>query len=250
MAQDPQWFANQVLCRLSGVRRGSQPGQFYARCPVPAHGDRHASFAIRPGDKMTIVYHCQEGCAPEEIRDALAGLGVPDEHLGQYGTPEYEARRQVRATSEERRELERLRRELADLKTTVNGLLNTKMTQAMRHVRIQAVIEGGEVPDEKRAFIALAKRAGVSQSKCYETWDQVCMATGQPECVTEDHVVLTRPDGERQVVQRSAYVRFTSEGRKFPEREKSGSPRGKTDETDTAIEALRSAGLTPDKPAA
>ena len=252
MAQDPQWFTNQILCRLSSVRRGSEPGQFYARCPVPAHGDRHASFAIRPGDKMTIVYHCQEGCAPEEIRDALAALGVPDEHLGLYGTPEYEARRRIRATSEERRELERTRRELADLKSAVNDLLNTKMTQALRHIRIQAAIEGVGLPAERKGFIALAARAGVSQSKRYEAWDQVYTAGAQPECVTEDHVVLTRPEDGSQVVQRRTHVRIPSEGNSFPEREDKDSPRGKTDETDAALEALCSAGLTvrPDLPPA
>jgi hypothetical protein len=158
--------------------------------------------------------------------------------------PEYEVSRRVRATSEERRELERVRRELADLKSAINGLLNTKMTQAMRHVRIQAAMEGSDMPTERKEFIALAARAGVSQSKRYEAWDQVYTAGAQPECVTEDHVVLTRPEDGGQVVQRRARVRIPREGNSFPERESQDSPRGKTDETDRALDALRDAGLT------
>lgn len=245
VAQAPaQWFRSEVLARLSGVKRGGEPGQFYAHCPVARHGDRHASFAIKAGDQMAIVYHCQKDCTNEEIRSALALLGVPEEHLGKLGLPEYEERRRVRATSDERRELERTRRDLADLKSTINGLLNTRMTQAMRHVRIQAAIEGTELPTERKEFIALAARAGVSQSKRYEAWDQVYTDGAQPECVTEDHVVLTRPEGGGQVVQRRARVRIPPEGNSFPEREDRDSPRGKTDETGTALEALRSAGLT------
>jgi hypothetical protein len=238
-----QWFRSEVLSRLSGVKRGGEPGQFYAHCPVARHGDRHASFAIKAGDQMAIVYHCQKDCANDEIRGALALLGIPEEHLGKLGTPEYEERRRVRATSEERRELERVRRELADLKGNVTELLNTRMTQAMRHMRIQAAIEGIDLPGERKEFIALAKRAGVSQSKRYDTWDQVYTAGAQPECVTEDHVVLTRPEDGSQVVQRRAHVRIPPEGKSFPERENRDSPRGKTDETDRAIRALRSAGL-------
>lgn len=245
-----QWFRSEVLARLTGVKRGSEPGQFYAHCPVLRHGDRHASFAIKAGDQMAIVYYCQKDCANDEIRSALAALGVPEEHLGQLGMPEYEDRRRVRATSEERRELERVRREMAELKSTVTKLLNTRMTQAMRHVLIQAAVEGISVPAGRRDFIALAARAGVSQSKRYEAWDQVYTAGAQPECVTEDHVVLTRPEDGSQVVQRRARVRIPPQGNSFPERENQDSPRGKTDETDAALEALRSAGLTRTKPAA
>jgi hypothetical protein len=247
-----QWFRSEVLARLSGVKRGSEPGQFYAHCPVPRHGDRHQSFGLRQGDHTSIVYFCQKDCTNEEIRSALADLGVPEEYLGVLGLPGYEERRRVRGTSEERRELERLRREMADLKSTVNGLLNTKMTQAMRHVRIQAAIEGCDLPADRKEFIALAARGGVSQSKRYEAWDQVYTADGQIVCVTEDHVVLARPDGGGQVAQRRGHVRIPPEGNSFPEREDQDSPRGKTDETDRAMEALRSAGLTarPDLPPA
>ena len=85
---DTSWFATEVLRRLSGVRHGKQPGQFYARCP--AHDDKHASLAIKAGDSMPLIYHCHAatGCDQAAIREALAGLGVPEERLGQYGTPE------------------------------------------------------------------------------------------------------------------------------------------------------------------
>ena len=229
MADAAQWFATEVLSRLSGVKRGKEQGQFYAHCPVIRHGDRHASFGIKAGDRMAIVFRCHGDCTNEEVRDALAQLGVPDRHLGLLGTARYEESRRVRATSEERRELERVRRELADLKSAVNGLLNVRMTQAMRHICIQAAMEGIDLPADKREFLALAARAGVSQSKRYDAWNEVYTAGAQVECVTEDHVVLTRPEDGSQVVQRRGHVRIPSEGSSFPEREERDSPRGKTD---------------------
>ena len=244
MAPVPQWFACDVALRLRDVRRVPGSLQHYACCPVPRHGDRHRSFAIRPGDTIPLIYFCQGGCANEEIREALAALGVHEEHLGPLGTPGYERRRRESAASAERRELERLRGESATLKETITGLLNARMTQAMRHISIQAAIEGISVPDERREFIALAGRAGVSQSKRYEAWAQVYLAAGQPECVSVDHVVLTPAGEDCQTAQDSGHVRFTSGGTIFPEREDLDSPRGKTDELDTALEALRSAGLT------
>lgn len=261
VADVPQWFMTEVIRRLSGVKPGNKPGQFYARCPVTRHGDKHQSFAFRPGDRgMTLIYFCQKDCSPEEIRSALAGLGVPEEYLGRYGTPEYESRRQVRATSEERRLLEQARREMAGFRHAIRDLLGEQLTPAMLRIRILALAEGIKVPDERKNFLALAARAGVSQSRRYEAWAQVCTAQGQPVVATKtDHVVLAPPGEDSQVAQRKGHVRFPETGNSLPERENgqtgdlqiAASPakcpdsrNGKTDEVDMAVQALHAGGIT------
>ena len=237
----PPWFTQHVLGRLSGVRQDTRdPRQFYARCP--AHNDRHNSFAIRPGDKMAVVYSCKLGCDDQAIRQALVNLGVDEDYLGIYGTPEYTASRRIRGTSEERRKLDR-----------ITGLITEKMTPAMLKVRILATIEGVDVPAERKAFLALAARAGVGQSQRYEAWAQVCASQGQPECVLGDHVVLTPAPETCQASLVTADVQIPETGRSFrkPGNRQNGTsqatvppPRSpdsgnrKTDEPDTA-EALK-----------
>jgi len=197
----PSWFATEVLRRLSGVKRGKEPGQFYARCP--AHDDLHASLAIKAGDSMPLIYHCHAvpGCDQAAIREALAGLGVPEERLGQYGTPQYERRRQVRATSEERRELEAARRELAELKGDIRALLVADLSPAMLRVRVLAAVDDVDIPADKKGYVALSKRAGVSQPRAYETWKVDLLGQARYECLTLDHVVLTQPAENRQASQ-------------------------------------------------
>jgi hypothetical protein len=196
VAAVPPWFRQHVLSRLSNVRQDARdPCQFYARCP--AHSDRHNSFAIRPGDRMAVVYSCKLGCDEQAIRQALADLGVDDEYLGIYGTPGYIASRHVRGTSTERRKLDR-----------IAGLLHEQMTPAMLKVRVQAAIEGIGVPGERKPFLALADRAGVGQRQRYEAWALVFASQAQPECVPEDHVVLTASRESCQVSQVTADVRF------------------------------------------
>jgi hypothetical protein len=154
----PAWFLSEVIPRLRGARRGKGNGQWYACCPVPRHNDRHQSFAIKPGDKMPLVYHCNV-CDDEEARAALAAAGVPEQFLGDYGTPEYEHTRHRRQTSMERLKLD-----------AITGLLHEDMTPAMLKINIQAVCEDVAIPSERKAFIALAGRAGVKSSQRYEAW--------------------------------------------------------------------------------
>jgi hypothetical protein len=245
----PPWFKQHVLSRLSGVRPDSRdPRQFYARCP--AHNDRHNSFAIRPGDKMAVVYSCKLGCDEQAIRQALVSLGVDEDYLGIYGTPEYAASRRIKGTSEERRKLDR-----------ITGLLTERMTPAMLKVRVLATIEGIEVPAERKPFLALAERAGVRQSQRYEAWAQVYASQAQPECVTGDHVVLTPASETCQAPQVTAGVQIPETGKRSrkPENSQNGtsqagvpSPRSpdsgnrKTGEPDMseAVRALHKGGLT------
>jgi hypothetical protein len=203
---DASWFATEVLRRLSGVKRGGEPGQFYARCP--AHEDKRASLAIKAGSAVTIVYWCHAvpGCDQAAIRDALAGLGVPEEHLGQYGTPEYERRRQVR-TGDSRRELDTMRRELAEvkremagLKSGVRGLLVSDFSLAMLKVRVLAVVDDVDVPAGRKEYVPFAVRAGVSEPAAYKAWKVDPLGRGR-ECVTPDHVVLTQPSEDCQASQ-------------------------------------------------
>lgn len=245
----PPWFKQHILGRLSGVRPDSRdPRQFYARCP--AHNDRHNSFAIRPGDKMAVVYSCKLGCDEQAIRQALVNLGIDEDYLGIYGTPEYIASRRIKGTSEERRKLDR-----------ITGLLAVKMTPAMLKIRILATIEGIDVPAERKAFLALAIRAGVRQSQRYEAWALVCASQAQPECVTGDHVVLTPASETCQASQVTAGVQIPETGNRHrkPENSQNGTsqvtvppPRSpdsgnrKPDEPDTAeaLKTLHKNGLT------
>ena len=207
---DTAWFATEVLKRLSGVRHGKEPGQFYARCP--AHDDKHASLAIKAGDSIPLIYWCHAtpGCDQADIREALAGLGVPEERLGQYGTPEYERRRQVRGTSEDRRELEATRRELAELKADIRGLLVAELSPAMLKVRILATVDDEDIPDGRKGYVAFAMRAGVSQPRAYAAWKSDPLGRARTECVTRDHVVLTQPPENRRAPQ-------VDSGTKIPE---------------------------------
>ncbi len=201
MTDTSSWFATEVLRRLSGVKRGKEPGQFYARCP--AHDDQHASLAIKAGHSMPLIYHCHAvpGCDQADIREALAGLGVPEERLGQYGTPQYERRRQVRATSEERRELEAARRELAELKGDIRALLVADLSPAMLRVRVLAAVDDVDIPAPRKEYVPFAMRAGVSQPRAYTAWKADPLGQARSECVTRDHVVLTQPREDRQASQ-------------------------------------------------
>lgn len=250
MAEIPQWFTTEVLRRLSGVKRGKEPGQFYARCP--AHDDKHASLAIRPGDEMPLVYHCHTvpGCDHGAIREALAALGVPEEYLGQYGTPAYEARRRTRAASDEWRQIERLRYEMLDLKSTIRGLLSADLSLAMLKVRMLAVVDETEIPADRKEYVAFAMKAGVSQPRAYATWKVDPLGRARVECHTLDHVVLTQPEEERQAPQVTGRDRIIGTRRLLSEREPENS---RTDnsrnpdadaEFDAAERVLREGGLT------
>jgi hypothetical protein len=254
----PDWFTAEVMRRLRGGKRVPGSLQHYACCPVPAHGDRHASMGIRPGDDVMIVFNCKAGCSPEEIRGALADLGIPDEFLGPYGTPGWAERNRVRATSEERRQVERMRYEMLELKATLRGLLDADLSLAMLKVRILAVVEEVVIPAGRKEYVAFAIKAGVSQPRAYAAWKVDPLAQTQDQCVTGDHVVLARPEEERQAGQVSTggvliEPRNPLSNRELAEAAGPGDSRNenyrneKTEE-EAAMRTLRDAGLT--KPAA
>ena len=246
---DTAWFATEVLRRLSGVRRGKEPGQFYARCP--AHDDKHASLAIKAGDSIPLIYwcHAMPGCDQADVRAALAGLGVPEERLGQYGTPEYERRRQVRSTSEDRRELEAARRELAELKGDIRALLVADLSPAMLRVRVLAAVDDMDIPAPRKEYVPFAMRAGVSQPRAYATWKADPLGEARYECLTLDHVVLTQPRENRQAPQVDSSPVIPEPRKPFSKREseRASDPPGnsrneKTGEPAEAVKTLSNAG--------
>ncbi len=259
MAQVPLWITTEVAARLENVARGGEPGQFYARCPVPRHGDHHRSFSFRAGDQVALVFSCQKDCTNEEIREALISRGVPDEYLGVLGTPDYEQRRRVRAQSPDNwREVERLRREMLDLKNMLRGLLDADLTLAMVKVRLLAVADGVEIPTGRKEYVEFAMSAGVSQPRAYAAWKSDPLAQARTQCVTADHVVLARSGEEGQAVQATVQDGVIETINPFSDREfanlgepgsyRNDNSRNENDETEAAMSALRDAGLT--KPAA
>ncbi len=230
-AAAPSWFATEVLRRLSGVKHGKTPGQFYARCP--AHDDKHASLAIKAGDSMPLIYHCHAvpGCDQAAIRDALAGLGVPEEHLGQYGTPEYERRRQARGTSEDRRELEAMRRQMADLKGDIRALLVSDLSPAMLRVRVLATVDDVDIPADRKGYVAFAIRAGVSQPRAYATWKADPLGQARGECVSPDHVVLTQSGENCQAAQVAGHDGILETRKPLSKREETGEANSRNEKT-------------------
>jgi hypothetical protein len=270
VAAVPQWFTNEVARRLRNVKHMPGQLQHYACCPVPRHGDKHQSFAIRPGDTMPLIYYCQKDCEPGEIRDALAGLGVPDEYLGSYGTPEYQARKQARPPAAHREQLERLEKqiermrwEMLELKASIRGLMNSELSLALMKIRILAVMEGVEVPvDEEGLYVAFAMRAGVPKPTAYRVWKTDPLVKARTPCVTPDHVVLAQPGDGSQARQVSEAGEIIESITPFSDRERSGYQSENASESndyqndnpglDEAVETLRSAGMIsrPSKPAA
>ena len=211
----PAWFLSEVIPRLRGARRGKGNGQWYACCPVPRHNDRHQSFAIKPGDKMPLVYHCNV-CGDEEAREALAAAGVPEQFLGDYGTPEYEHTRHRRQTSMERLKLD-----------AIAGLLHEEMTPAMLKINIQAVCEDISIPADRKPFIALAERAGVKTSQRYEAWklrESQLDSGGQINPGSRNNVVPTPPAEVLSNAQVSAAAQIPETGKTLrkPEDQLSG----------------------------
>ena len=47
-----------------------------------------------------------------------------------------------------------------------------KLTPSLLRVKLLAICEGRLVPTERKAFITLAMRAGVSRAKCYTAWQE------------------------------------------------------------------------------
>jgi len=78
---------DQFLAHLVGVRQ-TEPRQWMARCPVPAHSDHKASLAIRL-DGNKILVHCHAGCRTEDVVRVL-GLTMRDLFLDELKHEENE----------------------------------------------------------------------------------------------------------------------------------------------------------------
>jgi len=66
-----------------------------------------------------------------------------------------------------------------------------KITPSLLRIKILAICEGRLVPNDRKAFIALGMRAGVSQAKCYTAWqewrgDPPAAAVVVPVCDSDD----------------------------------------------------------------
>jgi predicted GIY-YIG superfamily endonuclease len=55
-------------------------------------------------------------------------------------------------------------------------LLHEPTTPAMLRISILALIEDSGIPEDRRTFLALAARAGVSQARRYEAWKQLYLS--------------------------------------------------------------------------
>jgi hypothetical protein len=232
VAAVPPWFTNEVAHRLSGVTHPNPASaQHYAHCPVPRHADRHHSFAIKPGDSIQLVYQCHVDCANEEIRAALASLGVPEEYLGPLGTPPFEARRRAQASSADRRrveelekQVERLRWEMLELQASIRGLMNSDLKLALLKIRILAVMEDVDIPVEEEPYVAFAARAGVPKSTAYRVWKTDPLVQVQIKCVVSgDHVVLTHSGDGSQVALASGAAAILKPITGFSNQERPGS---------------------------
>lgn len=263
VAAVPQWFGSEVLQYLPSAIPGAKHGQYYARCPVPGHADRRRSFAIAPGDSIPVVFWCHGGCSDEEVRDALIGLGISEDFLGPYGTPEYEVRRKIRSNAAERamikdleQQVERLRWEMLELKASVTGLMNTDLKMGLLKIRIQAVIEGIPVPTGNEAdYVTFAERAGVPKPSGYRLWrtDPLVKSGGQT-VVIPDHVVLAQPEDESQASQvtvDAGIIKMIEPGGSDSRNDNDSAPNDYQNDNaklEVALETLRTAGMT--KPAA
>lgn len=238
----PGWFRFEVVARLSKARRVQGSSQHYACCP--AHDDKHASMGIKPGDKVGVVFNCQRGCDPADIRRGLLDLGVPEEFLGVYGSEEYEARQQRLSSGEDRRKLD-----------AIKGMLTEKTTPAMLRVRVLAEIEGCEVPGQRKPFVDFAERAGVGLTQRYDAWKQyaaelkaggkssVVCGPVTPEPVSVDYVVLAAPVNSGQEPQVSGPCPISDSETLSGNRKDSLSETEIADSTSTALGNLRSSGL-------
>lgn len=68
-----------ILPKLEAVKKSG--GGFAARCP--AHEDRNPSLSVSPGTTQPVVIHCQAGCTPDAVLEAIgltwADLSKPRE---------------------------------------------------------------------------------------------------------------------------------------------------------------------------
>ncbi len=64
-----------LLSRLDGLKKGSGPNRWIAKCP--AHADRSPSLTVRLNDDGRILLHCFAGCDADSVLGAI-GLGFAD----------------------------------------------------------------------------------------------------------------------------------------------------------------------------
>lgn len=257
MAAVPQWFTSEVLRHLPDAIPGKTPGQYYARCPVPGHPDRHRSFAIAPGESIPVVFCCHGGCPDAEARDALIAVGVPEDYLGPYGTPAYEIRRRARPAGISRQQLEdlekqieRLRWEMLELKASVRELLDADLTLALLKVRLWAVMEGAEIPVERKSYVDFAVAAGVSAPAAYKAWRVDPLVLSRKRGNSGNHVVLAHSEDESQAEHVSESVGIIDSITHLPADYRPDSPMEpndyRVDKTDAALAVLRAGGLVPE----
>ena len=263
MAAVPPWFEREVLQYLPGAIPGRDAGQYYARCPVPRHVDRHRSFAISIGKSIPVVFICQGGCSDEEVRAALIAAGASEDFLGPYGTPAYQARRLAYTANADRRQIadqekqiERLRWEMLELQASIRELMNSDLKMGLLKIRIQAVMDGIEVPTESEGvYVDFAERAGVPRPSGYRLWRTDPLVRARGQCVvSKDHVVLARPEDSSQagqVSEAAGIINLIEQGGSDSRNENGSRPNDYQSDNariEAALEALRAGGLT--KPAA
>lgn len=98
----------------------------------------------------------------------------PEPHAGPYCTPS--------------EKLETIASLLAD---------PAKMAPAMLRIKIRAIYEGVEVPDDIRSFVALAERAGVRRNRRYGMWAHVCAELAGEDPDAAAAIVLPREAEKR-----------------------------------------------------
>jgi hypothetical protein len=143
-----------TIPKLSRVRQDRKSGwQYYANCP--AHDDREPSLSIKPGQYVRLVWHCEAGCDSANVRAGLLGLGIDAGCLGNYGT----SKAKQSANAAEKKLLR------------ITDLLSEPMPPHLLRMRVLSIIEGTEdLPSDRAAFLALARRSGVGRAQSYEAW--------------------------------------------------------------------------------
>ena len=139
--------------KLSKARQGTN-GKLNAHCPLcDCRG-----FTISPPSyvgRLRHIWYCQHCRADaNELRRALARLGISDDCLGTYG-------RDRRSTPDDL---------AASLAAQIEAIITDPKLRAMADLRIRlAEVLWGEAPAGYRDFVRFAMRAGVSKSTSYDT---------------------------------------------------------------------------------
>lgn len=163
-----------IIRRIDRGTIRDKDGQGSGCCPV--HDDQHASLRIRLGDHHRIVWQCRADCDPYAIRVALTETArISASCLGNYCGGDYTGRH--RSNPADTHLIRELRARVAERDKTITeigNMLRADLTPAMRSLRIEALIEGVKVPEQRAEFLALAERAGISRPVRYRAWAQNC----------------------------------------------------------------------------